>query len=434
MMKATGEETGLGTWLFNPFTRIRGWEALLYGLLVITLTGYVGATSNTHFDGVLDTHTGMPAPWWMFLAEGLIDWLSLAGTLWVFGRLASRGSVRNLDLFGTQALARWPMFIAAVVCMSDGYTRFTESLTKRLTGAGKGAPIVTEDAVVFGVVIAVMLVAMCWMVYLMYRSYAMACNVRGGRGIGTFIAGLLVAEIMSKILIVGMFIACLHGGQWNAPAGNAPKPESESGTFQHEKVYAFDSDEGIETINRDPGLAVLVENGELRVHGKTTDKKWEPDAVQVAVTDAGGAVDVSGSFRIKKAEASGLVFIEAATRDGGPLIYMYQWLPVFGNVSALGTYQVQTHWFKIPADMVHGVHSMRRPEDPGKGPCTMRIHVHADHKTVDFYANGVFQDTVVFEKSFGPIVSAKMELQTPAKNKQFDVRFDDLRIRWNEEP
>lgn len=429
-MKTPEEQMGIGAWLFNPFTRIRGWEAFLYGAMAIVLTAYVGAISNTHFDGVLDAHTGMPAPWWMFLAEGLIDWLSLAGVLWVFGRLASKAPVRNIDLFGTQALARWPMLIAAVACLAPGYTQFAGLLAEKLMGGAKGEPIVVEDAVVFGVVIAVMLAAICWMAYLMYRSYSMSCNVKGGKAIGTFIGGLLVAEIVSKILIIGMFIVCKPSQRVTA-AEDTPKVEPESVSLQHETLYAFDNDQGIQIINHDPGLAVLVENGELRIHGKTTDSKWAADAVQVAVADAGGAVDVSGKFQIKEAEASALVFIEAATRDGGPLIYMYQWLPVFGNVSMLGAYQIQTHWYKIPADVTDGVPSMRRPEDPGKEFCTMRIHVHADHKRVDFYANGAFQGTVVFEKSFGPIVSAKMELQTPKKGKRFDIRFDDFRVQWD---
>ena len=49
-----------------------------------------------------------------------------------------------------------------------------------------------------------MLVFLCWEVYLMYKSYSVSCNVRGGMAIGTFVAGLFLAEILSKIAIYSL--------------------------------------------------------------------------------------------------------------------------------------------------------------------------------------------------------------------------------------
>jgi hypothetical protein len=40
------------------------------------------------------------------------------------------------------------------------------------------------------------------MVALMYKAFSVSCNVKGGKAIGTFIGGLLLAEIISKICIV----------------------------------------------------------------------------------------------------------------------------------------------------------------------------------------------------------------------------------------
>ena len=71
------------------------------------------------------------------------------------GKLASRTAFRAIDLFGTQAMARWPSAITATV----------------------------------------------WMVWLMYRSYSTCCNIRGAAAVGTFIAGLLVAEAASKLIL-----------------------------------------------------------------------------------------------------------------------------------------------------------------------------------------------------------------------------------------
>jgi hypothetical protein len=62
-----------------------------------------------------------------------------------------------------------------------------------------------SDAVVFAAVTGVMLLAVIWMVALMWKSFSHCCNVRGGKAIGAFVMSLLAAEVLSKVLIGWMF-------------------------------------------------------------------------------------------------------------------------------------------------------------------------------------------------------------------------------------
>ncbi len=191
--------------LFNPFHRIAGVLSLGLGIAAITLTALIGASHGVHFDGVLDTHVGPRGPWWFFAAEGLIDWLCLAGVLLLAGRLVSRTAFRSIDLLGTQALARWPTLLIALACLAPGFHRFSAELLKSLTTVKPGAipqlPAASSDALVFGLVTVVMLVCAVWMVALMWKSFAYCCNVRGGRAVTAFVVGLLAAEVLSKVLI-----------------------------------------------------------------------------------------------------------------------------------------------------------------------------------------------------------------------------------------
>ena len=98
-MNLTTEKKPL-TLLFNPFFYVAGGKALGIGLAAILLAGLVGALGNTHFDGVLDTHTGAHAPLWFFLAEGIIDWLCLGAVLLVFGPGCVEDSVPGARRFG----------------------------------------------------------------------------------------------------------------------------------------------------------------------------------------------------------------------------------------------------------------------------------------------------------------------------------------------
>ena len=46
-----------------------------------------------------------------------------------------------------------------------------------------------------------MLAVVVWVVVLMYRGYAVSCDLRGSRAILSFIAAVVAAEIVSKVVI-----------------------------------------------------------------------------------------------------------------------------------------------------------------------------------------------------------------------------------------
>jgi hypothetical protein len=186
--------------LFNPFFYIAGGQALGLGLAAILLTGLVGSFGHTHFDGVLDTHVGASAPLWFFVAEGIIDWLCLSVVLWICGKIISQTAFRTVDLFGTQALARWPAFFICLIALPKVFRRFPLEAVAQLKQGN--FQFNTLDVILFLALAIAMLPFLCWMVALMYKSFSVSCNVKGGKAIGTFIAGLLIAEILSKLAMV----------------------------------------------------------------------------------------------------------------------------------------------------------------------------------------------------------------------------------------
>jgi hypothetical protein len=195
--------------LFHPFLRIAGATSLALGLAAIVLTALIGSGQGLHFDGVLDTHVGKSGPWWLFVTEGLIDWLSLAVLMLFAGRIISKTAFRGIDLLGTQALARWPTVLTALACLAPGFHRFSDVLTKSIIGLKPGQvpqlPHAGPDAVVFGLVTLFMLACTVWMVALMWRSFSHCCNLRGGKAVGIFVITLLLAELLSKVLIGQLF-------------------------------------------------------------------------------------------------------------------------------------------------------------------------------------------------------------------------------------
>ena len=190
----------LTTLLFDPFAHITGPQTLFIGLVAILLAGFIGFLSNTHFDGVLDTHTGAPAPLWFFLSEGIVDWLCLGVVLLIFGKLISKTPFRTADLLGTQALARWPTIFLSLITLPKAIQRFGKYLVEQFQRGGQ-IEFNTADAIIFFAVVAATIPFLCWIVWLMYKSYSASCNLKGGKAVGTFIPAIILAEVLSKLAL-----------------------------------------------------------------------------------------------------------------------------------------------------------------------------------------------------------------------------------------
>ncbi len=156
----------------------------------------LGSFSNSHFDGVLDFHSGREAPMWFFLVLGLVDVACIGVPLYIVGAVMSRSKVRPQDVLGTQALARWPTVFPSLVALLPGLHRQTARL-----GVGD-MTVVPIDIAAFALAMIVMLVATVWMVALMYRGFAVSCNVRGPKAWTAFVVVFIAAEVASKIVVL----------------------------------------------------------------------------------------------------------------------------------------------------------------------------------------------------------------------------------------
>jgi hypothetical protein len=199
---SANSEMKLSIWLFNPFLYLAGAKALLIGWAAILVAGFLGSLNQTHFDGVLDVHTGTTgAPLSFFLCEGFIDWIFLSVALLIAGKIVAHTSFRLIDVAGTQALARWPTVIISLVTFSKGYQRFQAALADQLSKGNVNVEFASVDAVVFLAVVLGMIALICWIVFLMYKAYAVSCNLTGVKAVVSFIVALIAAEICSKTLL-----------------------------------------------------------------------------------------------------------------------------------------------------------------------------------------------------------------------------------------
>ncbi len=201
--------TSLRQYLFNPFRTIAGFKALLLGMGFITTTSIIASVGGVHFDGVLDVHIHKPGPMGLFLIENLINWLCMVLFLFFSALIVSRSQWRFIDILGTQALSRWPTLITALVMLPDANRRFGEYLMSKLSQSGTTTTVNSTDAVIFFIAAIIAVLMIIWMVALMYKAYAVSCNVKGAKAIVTFIISLIMAEVVSKVLILTLLSGAL---------------------------------------------------------------------------------------------------------------------------------------------------------------------------------------------------------------------------------
>jgi hypothetical protein len=193
----------LSQWLFNPFYFLAGFKALGIGITVILITGFFAYLGNSRLNGVLDFNDGfVRPPLWISLSEGIVSWLVLSILLLVTGKIISKSRFRIIDLFGTQALARFPYMFSALAAMTSGVTPETIRFINTLILDPKNSiQLFSIDVLAFLFTMAVVIIMAIWMVTLMYSAFAVCCNITGKKAIIGFIIALLIAEIISMIII-----------------------------------------------------------------------------------------------------------------------------------------------------------------------------------------------------------------------------------------
>jgi hypothetical protein len=181
-------------WTYNPFVYIAGGKALIIGLAVMILTATIAVFSQVHFDGAIDMHIGSPLSTPMAFLEPLVDWICLVLSLYIIGRIASDSSIRFIDVAGTLALARWPFMFNALLGFLPVPKFNLQTMDLHYIIA-----FITNPAVIALMVISLPLVILT--IALMYNAFAVSANLKGGKSIGAFIGGLIVAEIISKVIL-----------------------------------------------------------------------------------------------------------------------------------------------------------------------------------------------------------------------------------------
>ncbi len=177
--------------IWNPFTRIAGWQAFGVGIVIVIISAVLASYGNLVFDGAVDAHFGNHIGVAKSLIITGISLLSVVLAMYVVGIIISK-NFRFVDILGTMTLARAPYLLLAVLAPFATFPDIEQILQNPM--------IVLEypSIIIIGIVSVPILV---WSIALMYNGLKVSTGAKGTKLTVGFIVGILVAEIISKIFI-----------------------------------------------------------------------------------------------------------------------------------------------------------------------------------------------------------------------------------------
>ena len=186
--------------LINPFNYIAGTKSLLIGLAIIFITSLTGYYSNTFFPDILSVKTGVELTFKVSLLFNIVNWLSISLLLYIASLIFSKSSVRFIDLFGTQALARSPYLLATLLGFSKSINRLGEYFLWKYLSIGEPTDISSLEMTIAVVLLTLIVIISIWMITLMYNAFKVSSNIKGGKSVTIFIIVFILSIILSAFV------------------------------------------------------------------------------------------------------------------------------------------------------------------------------------------------------------------------------------------
>jgi hypothetical protein len=169
--------------LYNPFMRITGIKSFFIGFLGLLLTTYLAYKTGTHFNGLLNINFAKDSDYWIYLVENSSHWIILSILLLASGLILSKSKIRVIDIFGTALFSRIPLLIVPLIRTIPVFQSF-----------------VAQSSTMY-LLIGIFLISLIWTILLLFNAFKVSCNLKNEKLIVSFIACLILSEVLTKIFL-----------------------------------------------------------------------------------------------------------------------------------------------------------------------------------------------------------------------------------------
>ena len=181
--------------LLKPFEKYKENQLLLFGTIALVLGSYVSSFCQANFDGAIDFHfSEYQLSFIDLLTQNLINISTLFVCLY-FAGLYRYKKTRSIDILNIVLVSRAPFYFLSLFNINKSLSINPDLPISELTNhAMSNLPLFIFMTIALVIVVV-------WMFALLYNGYKTATNAKGNLGLPLFIAAIVVAEILSKLII-----------------------------------------------------------------------------------------------------------------------------------------------------------------------------------------------------------------------------------------
>ncbi len=188
------------TLLFNPFKRYSEQQLLFFGLFTAIVGVVCAWLTNTHFDGVLDTHFGKDVSLKTVVLQSLINSVSIVLVFYPLGKWIN-SKTRLIDIVNISLIVKIPAYFMMPLNINNWAVLQSEPLLESLSDPFN-LQFTTELILFLALTSILGLVILTWLIVLLYNGFKTATNLKGTKHIIMFIVAIIVSEIVSKVLLM----------------------------------------------------------------------------------------------------------------------------------------------------------------------------------------------------------------------------------------
>ena len=183
--------------IVNPFIRIAGGQALIWGFLGLIVSTLLCWISGYHYHGLL--HFG-PAPnpaWWCYLAEHLIVWLIPALLFYLGGLFLSHSRIRVIDVLGTVLFAQLPLLGMNLISLLPAMRMMSQMNMNMSPEEMLAQPYFVLAMILTLLGLPFLILTLIWM----FNALKVSCNLKQWKLWTVALIGIIGGDVLCRLLI-----------------------------------------------------------------------------------------------------------------------------------------------------------------------------------------------------------------------------------------
>ena len=183
--------------IVNPFIRIAGGQALIWGFLGLIVSTLLCWISGYHYHGLL--HFG-PAPnpaWWCYLAEHLIVWLIPALLFYLGGLFLSHSRIRVIDVLGTVLFAQLPLLGMNLISLLPAMRMMSQMNMNMSPEEMLAQPYFILAMILTLLGLRLLILTLIWM----FNALKVSCNLKQWKLWTVALIGIIGGDVLCRFLI-----------------------------------------------------------------------------------------------------------------------------------------------------------------------------------------------------------------------------------------